>query len=325
MNRKIFFLFSLLIFLTACNGQPVRGKKASSDWSRALPLEGMPAGGMDATLNQGVMNIVWPEKMDGHTQVRFTRLEIATQTLTSHFLNLGDAALRYVRLLPRAADGFLLLWSSRQPGTSPWGLQAASLDAEGTLDGTPVALVPPAAGVTNFDAALLPSGELFLVWKQSAPVGLYVARRQPEENTPLQVDLISEEGDKPTLQVGEDGQIFLAWQENDRLLFAMLATENSPPPHPMGSCPSTSRDGGERFSSRTWADRRLGLHSVVSVESFRIGSRHRAHRIPFLPANCSCCCSCATSQYLPGRRAALPSGDIVAGHYATGPADQPSL
>lgn len=233
MNRKFFFIFSLLIFLTACNGQPARGKKASSDWSRALPLEGVPVGGMDATLNQGVINIVWPEKIDNRFQVRFTRLEIATQTLTPHLLNLGDAALRYVRLLPRPAGGYLLLWSSRQPGTSPWGLQAALLDAEGTLDGTPVVLVPPAAGVTNFDAALLPSGELLLVWKQSAPAGLYVARWRPEENTPLQVNLISEGGDKPTLQVGEDGQIFLAWQEHDRLLFAALAPENSTPLTPL--------------------------------------------------------------------------------------------
>ncbi len=227
MNRKIFFLFSLLIFLTACNGQPARGKKASADWSRALPLEGMPVGGMDATLKQGVMNIVWSEKMDNRFQVRFTRLEIATQALSSHLLNLGDAAARYVRLLPRTADGLLLLWSSRQPGTSPWGLQAALLDAEGTLEGTPVPLVPPSADVTDFDAALLPSGELFLVWRQSAPSGLYFARWQPEENAPLQVTLISEEGDKPTLQVGEDGQIFLAWQEHDRLLFATLSPENS--------------------------------------------------------------------------------------------------
>lgn len=190
--------------------------------------EGVPAGGMDAIWHQNAIDIVWPEQVDDRLQVRFTRLMPATQTVTSHILDLGAGASRYVRLLPHPVSGYILLWASRLPGTPSWELQAALLDEAGDAQGQPVALVMPEADVTRFDAAVLPSGEVFVLWHQNKPAGVYTARWQPGTSLPLQAAPLAENGVLPTLYLAPDDRILLTWQEGDRIRFGVSDLESTP-------------------------------------------------------------------------------------------------
>ncbi len=231
MTRKLHpFVLALFlaIVLTACGGEPPRGPKAAPEWSRGLQLDGVPAGGLDMLVREGSLHVVWPENADDRLQVRYTRLDFPAEPAESRLLDVGKAVPRYVRLLALPRQRFLLLWASRLPGTTPWGLHAALLDSRGALEGEPYALVPPEAGVGRFDAAVLPSGEVALLWTQSAPAGVYAALYQPGAPALGASISLGDAGENPALQVDAQGVLHLAWTHGVEVRYAALNADLSP-------------------------------------------------------------------------------------------------
>ncbi len=227
-------IFAFSVFCAACSvDQDVRGKKASPDWSRAMPLDGMPVGGMDVSLGDGHLHIVWPERDENKIRVRYTRLDLSPEVSDTHLLDAGEDVPRYLRLLPLNEERYALLWASRSPGTSPWGLRALLLDSLGQPQGEPFLLLPPAREVSRFDAASLPGGEIFLVWSQSAPGGLFAARWNPATgilSTPVR---LAAEGEAPAIQRDGEGRLHLAWRSGQDMWYMALRGDGTPLVRPM--------------------------------------------------------------------------------------------
>ncbi len=222
----IFFVFS--VFLAACAlGQDARGKKASPDWSRALPLEGMPVGGMGLAPGEGGLHVVWPEREGNETRVRYTRLDFPAEVGDSRLLDVGKEVPRYLRLLPLNGGRYALLWASRLPGTGPWGLRALLLDSGGQPQGSVFPLLPPERGVARFDAVSLPDGEVFLVWSQNAPGGVFAARWNPATGVLSLPERLAAEGEAPAAQVGRDGVVYLAWRSGQDIWYAALGADGA--------------------------------------------------------------------------------------------------
>jgi len=188
----------------------------------------MPVGALDMLVRDDSLHIIWPENVDGRLQVRYTRLNFPAEPAESHLLDVGKAVPRYVRLLALPEQRFLLLWASRLPGTTPWGLRAALLDSRGALEGEAYSLVPPEAGVGRFDAAALPSGDVAILWTQSAPAGVYAALYRP--GAPALGDSLplADAGENPALQVDRRGVLHLAWTHGVEVRYAALEADLSP-------------------------------------------------------------------------------------------------
>ena len=223
---SLFFAFS--VFLAACTlDQEARGKKASPDWSRALPLEGMPVGGMDLGLDEGHLHVVWPEREGNETRVRYTRLDFPAEVRDTRLLDVGEEVPRYLRLLPLSGGRYVLLWASRLPGTGPWGLRALLLDSGGQPQGSVSPLLSPEREVAHFDAVALPGGEVFLVWSQYVPGGVFAARWNPMTGVLSPPERLAAEGEAPAVQVGRDGVVHLAWRSGQDIWYAALTADDA--------------------------------------------------------------------------------------------------
>ncbi len=220
-----FLLFVVSLSLAACGlEQQARGKKASPDWSRAMPLEGMPSGRLDMLYAENDLRLVWPEAGGDRTRVRYTRLDFPAEVGETHLLDVGPEMPRYLRLVALPEGRAALLWAARLPGTDPWGLRLLLLDSGGQPLGEPLLLVPPERGVIRFDAAALPEGEILLVWHQSFPEGIFVARWNSGDGALSPPVQVSQAGEAPAVQVERSGRAHLAWRSGQDVWYTPLSS-----------------------------------------------------------------------------------------------------
>ena len=229
MAKKNIYLL-MVIFIAAfmvasCGAGPERSRKPSSDWGRGLPIGTDAVGtvGMVVDDDGATIHAVWPfGAKDGRIGIRYVQLNQPAQIQVDQEVVQIQGQTRSPHLFP-AGNGFLhLVWANRLDPTAKWQLWYVQMDHQGQLQGMPTQITDINSGVSQYDIAEAPGGGIFIAWEDNLSGG--ISLRGISAAGEMQEDpvLVVAAGNKPDLQVDEQGQAHLVWIDDDNNLHYAL-------------------------------------------------------------------------------------------------------
>jgi hypothetical protein len=231
-----FFLLSLA--LAGCVG-PVKGRKPSVDWSRALPVGARVEGALTIAVpgSGAPIHLAWPTTVDGQVIIHYTQLDAAANVVVDRNLQFAGGAPRSPKLLI-AGDGQLhLVWAARPEGERTWTLWHSRLDERGEVVGETLRLSALGANVGSYNVTGISSGGGFVVWEDRAGGAVYAQSLIGSGvDSPLPV-IVAAAGRAPAARLDACGNLHLVWLEESRLLYTTLArgSTETAPAHPVAN------------------------------------------------------------------------------------------
>ncbi|HJS30193.1 MAG TPA: hypothetical protein VJ768_11255 [Anaerolineales bacterium] len=211
------------LLLSACSVSEAKGMKPSPDWSKGVPVADGAAGSMGFAVRPdgGALYLVYPYTAAEGVRLRYLQLDQDAAPVVDRELDLPIERLRSPRLLLAEGDQLHLFWGDRQGGGG-WGIWYALLDQDGGLAGEPVRITPEEVDVAHFEAAPAGGGGAVVVWDSQRDPAIYGLEIEPSgqvEGDPVQ---IAQVGSAPSLAVGADGSIDIAWVDDEGIRAAHL-------------------------------------------------------------------------------------------------------
>lgn len=234
MRRRVALLalFMVALLLSGCGDRPY-GDKTVIEWSRARRLGSAPASSSEppalAVAPDGQwIALAWvasPEQ--GRDAVHLTVLDAQGTVRTDLDLDLETDKPSAPLLLPAGAEALHLLWLDESEHIDR--LFHAQLTLDGQQAEPPRQLSAAGHRVYGYDAAVLPTGELLVVW--SSRDGLWAARILGSQAQISPQMLEAPGAGSLDVQVDDKGAAHVAWQQTfsrreRRLYYSRVATDS---------------------------------------------------------------------------------------------------
>ncbi len=213
-------LFAAL--LTGCSSFGERTQPLETDWGRGLVL-GAANLREPATLalaEQGqVMHFAWAQKGEYGIDIHYARVDRQDGIQVSEQLQAGLFLPRSFQLFLTSQGEIHLLSLAKSNKDGVSGVYHVQISEDGELLGSPELITPPEQSVENYDAAMLPNGQVALVWESARETGsgLYHRSLNWEDDTSSYgvVGQLNPTGRSPSVAAEQTNALHLTWHIDD--------------------------------------------------------------------------------------------------------------
>ena len=242
MNRKTIsektFLLGLaiiLIFLlSSCAFGEEKARKPSDDFSRGLPLANNVISSIAVSVESAgdMVQVIIPYESD-QDQIDFRYIQIDDKAIVKVDQDLlydfGDHA-RSPKMVSNG-DQLHLIWATRDTTTAGWQLWYALVNQLGEISSMPKMISQGTEWVSQFEISGDGSGGAIVLWEDRDSNEIKSTRLSftGEVTSPPLVYVTN--GDRPSLDIDNNGDIHLIWMEEEDLYYSKLV-ENSELPLP---------------------------------------------------------------------------------------------
>lgn len=205
-------ILALVIVMAGCEAGAPKTRKVLSEWSRGqqVGLAGLNQP-IYLTAKDDQLHLVWVA-VDGKA-LHYVRLDDAGHVQVSTELQMGGAHVSDPKLLLHADGSCAALWTDNP--NIPRALFYGQFLFDGHLVEEPTQLTPPEARVVSYAVAQSVDGSSDIFWADEIPSdgGIHHLRLAADGKSVSEDRLLIPRAGNPTLQVGADGLIHLAWVE----------------------------------------------------------------------------------------------------------------
>ncbi len=230
MKKRGKSLLIVLVFvvvlwqLISYSSGPAQTRKPSSDWGRGVPVGADASGtlGMVVEHDGSAIHLVWPFEVDtGITSIRYAQLGEDARIVAEKDVVQIQGEMRAPRIFMTQQELLHLLWSTRVDASQKWQLWYAQVDLEGTLQSDPKMISDASAGVRRFETAGASDGGFWVVWEETSSGDIHLTGVSANGEKQAQITSVAKNGSNPSIALGDDGQIHLAWLNNNNdLIYA---------------------------------------------------------------------------------------------------------
>jgi hypothetical protein len=208
----VLVILSLVILLSGCQAGATKTRKTLPEWSRGeqLGLAGLNQA-IDLLAENDQVHLVWVAV--GGKALHYVRLDDAGQVQAGTDLQSTGAHIADPTLLLPGDDSFGVLWTDNP--NIPRALFYGQYSLDGQLVQGPTRLSPTEARVSSYAVAQNLDGSSDIFWADEMPSdgGIHHLRLAADGKTASADRLLVQVAGDPTLQVGADGSIHMAWVE----------------------------------------------------------------------------------------------------------------
>lgn len=223
--RKRIILLSIIgaLVATGCiNTSRTKGLKPSEGWSRSVELGEHVVGSVGIRVDQesGETYLVWVQEIDDEISIRFMALNDSAIPIAEKKIDLANRQARRPKLV-LAGDGALhLFWSSREGGDQRWDLVHLLISQDGTTLSDQTQLSLPDAIVDWHDIISDGEGGALVSWSLEGESGIYFMQLDALGNIYQQRTKIISDGERPSIRIGNDGKVHLAYRGEEQIYYA---------------------------------------------------------------------------------------------------------
>jgi hypothetical protein len=221
---KISIFGILLLLISACSIGEAKGKKPSPDWSKGVPVATNVRGssGFAVEPDSQILYLVYPYDTPEGPQLQFQRMDQIAQPVVTRDLDIPAERIRRTRLLLAEQGHVHLFWETREPSQG-WVLWHALLSEDGELANDPTQLSSDDFDVGQYEAVPAQNGRAIVVWDSQNNPGIFGIEIGPAGQIAGDPVMLTEEGSSPSLVVGSDGSLDLAWVDAEGIQYAHFA------------------------------------------------------------------------------------------------------
>lgn len=218
---------ALIWSVTSCGPTVKKEMKPSMDWSRSVSLGHSVRGSLGMVVDGAGerVHIVYPYGEAGTGTLRYLQLDQLADQVVARNIDL-QGQIRLTRLLP-ADEGLMhLIWASRTDGRSIWALWHVFLQGDGSLASDAFRISLEEMNVEGYSVAPDAAGGLYLASAGTGSGDLYLQHLDQRGEGVSEPLLVTSGGEAPSLQVGVNGEVHLAWREGGEIMYARLPLDD---------------------------------------------------------------------------------------------------
>ena len=208
----------VLWLLISYSSGPARTRKPSNDWGRGVPVGADASGtlGMVVEEDGSTIHTIWPFEVEGGiTGIRYAQLDENARVVEEKDIIQVQGEISAPRIFVAQKGLLHLLWATRVDASQKWQLWYTQIDLEGTLQTEPKMISDASSGVRRFEAVGASDGALWVVWEETSSGNIHLTGVSAFGEKQAQITNVVENVSNPSIALGDDDQIHLAWLNNN--------------------------------------------------------------------------------------------------------------